>query len=301
MFRTEWLLENPDLQSLMTQTADFAHAWDLAGEAAEWLQQAIGSRPRLAITLGTGGGQTTGLFPVEVRIPYREIPHFMTTGVESHAGEITTGVLGGVPVICLSGRFHYYEGWSMAAIVHPVRTMARLGCEGMIITNAAGGLHPDHNPGDLVLLRDHINLMPDNPLRGVNDERMGPRFPDMMAAYDPAWRQAAHRAASHLRMSLHEGVYAGLAGPNLETPAEYLFLHRIGADLVGMSTVPEVIAARHCGMRVAALSVVSNVCYPPERISHTTHASVIDTVAHARQRLYELLTEWVREIFVLSS
>jgi purine-nucleoside phosphorylase len=267
--------------------------YDRAAEAADWLARQLPVRPLLGITLGTGGGREVPFLHEHLRIPYAQIPHFAATGVESHAGELIAGMIGEVPVICLAGRYHYYEGWPMAHIVHPVRTLRLLGCTGILLTNAAGGIHPEQQPGDLVLIRDHINLIPDNPLRGLNDDRLGPRFPDMLDAYDPVWRTLARQAASKMGLDLTEGVYVGLAGPNLETGAEYTFLHRIGGDLVGMSTVPEVIAARHCGLNVAAVSVVSNVCYPPERMQPTSLESVIATVTSARDRLYTLLENWI--------
>jgi len=270
--------------------------YDLAQEAAHALREQLPFLPVIAITLGTGGGGEGLFFEEHHRIPFPEIPHFPATSVQSHRGDLILGRLGDIPLACLSGRYHYYEGHSMNTVVHPVRTLALLGCKGFIFTNAAGGLHPDQQAGDLVLLRDHINLMPDNPLRGSNDERLGPRFPDMLHAYDPDWRLAAHQAAGTLGMVLKEGVYAALPGPNLETPAEYAYLHRIGADLVGMSTVPEVIAARHMGLRVAAVSVVSNVCYPPERIAPTSVEDVIAAVAAAREKLYRLLQAWIPEL-----
>lgn len=267
--------------------------YDMALEASDRLKERLPFLPVLGLTLGTGGGGELSFLEEAVRVPYGEIPHFRSTGVASHRGELVLGRVGGVPVAVLSGRFHHYEGLPMAQVVHPVRTLGLLGVQGMIFTNAAGGLGADQEQGDLVLLRDHINLLPDNPLRGPNDERLGPRFPDMSDAYDPAWRAAARQAAQEVGTPLREGVYAALAGPNLETPAEYLYLHRIGADLVGMSTVPEVLAARHMGLRVAGLSVVSNVCYPPERIRPTSVEDVIAAVEAAHGKLYRLLEHWI--------
>lgn len=267
--------------------------YEMAREAADWLQERLPFLPFLGLTLGTGAGGQLGFLEEAMRLPFGDIPYFRPTAVAGHRGELLLGRVGGVPVAVLSGRFHYYEGHPMTQVVHPVRTLGLLGVQGMIFTNAAGGLGEGQEQGDLVLLRDHINLMPDNPLRGVNDERFGPRFPDMSDAYDPAWRNAATAAAQQEGLTLREGVYAALAGPNLETPAEYLYLHRIGADLVGMSTVPEVLAARHMGLRVAGLSVVSNVCYPPERIRPTTGEDVIAAVEAAHGPLYRLLARWI--------
>lgn len=268
-------------------------AYERAEDAAAWLRQQLPYLPKYGLTLGTGGGGSLDFMEETMRIPYGDIPHFIAPSVKSHQGSIILGMVGDTPLAVLAGRSHYYEGLSIQEIVHPVRTLGRLGCAGMIFTNAAGGLHPDQQAGDLVLLRDHINLIPDNPLRGQNDERLGPRFPDMSDAYDAAWRQLGMNAASRIPLRLLEGTYVSLPGPNMETPAEYTWLHRIGGDLVGMSTVPEVIAARHMGMKVAGLSVVSNVCYPPERIQATTVEMVIAAVNEAHGRLYLLLKEWI--------
>lgn len=267
-------------------------AYQNASEAAAWLRRTLPFLPRYAITLGTGTGGRLDFMDAVVTIPYSDIPHFAASSVQSHQGALILGRVGVVPVVCLAGRSHYYEGLPMHQIVHPARTMALLGCEGIIFTNAAGGLNPEFEGGDLVLLRDHINQIP-NPLNGPNDARFGPRFPDMMNAYDPAWCKAAMQAAEQLNIKLCEGVYIALTGPNLETPAEYNYCRILGADLVGMSTVPEVIAARHIGLKVAALSVVSNVCYPLDRIQPTTVDMVIATVNTAHEKLYKLLSLWI--------
>ncbi|MEZ5030509.1 MAG: purine-nucleoside phosphorylase [Saprospiraceae bacterium] len=271
-------------------------AFDHAEEAASWLRQHTGITPTLGIVLGTGGGDASALLDNPRSIPYGDIPHFHVPSVLSHQGLLLVGTIQGIPVACLAGRFHVYEGLPMDDIVHPIRTLGRWGVEGVILTNAAGGIHPDHQAGDLSLIKDHINLMGKNPLTGPNDERFGPRFPDMLHAYDPAWRALAKACSTKLDLPLHEGVYVGLAGPNLETPAEYAFCHRIGGDLIGMSTVPEVIAARHMGLKVSAISVITNVCYPPERILETSHEDVVASVEGAKERLFRLLRGWVREI-----
>ena len=186
----------------------------------------------------------------------------------------------------------------MNEVVRPVRVLHAIGCTHLVITNAAGGLNADFNGGDIVIIRDHINLMHANPLRGPNEERWGPRFPDMMHAYDPDWITYIKAQAATLNLKINSGVYAGLAGPNLETPAEYEYLHRIGADLVGMSAVPEVIAAHHIGMKIMAMSVVSNVCYPPERIRETTVEDVIrvvETSAPTVGALVQLVLAYCRQ------
>ncbi len=271
-------------------------AFEHAEEAAIWLQQKTGVRPTLGIVLGTGGGDASALMENPVSIPFGDIPHFHVPTVLSHQGRLLIGTIHGIPVACLAGRFHTYEGLPMDDIVHPIRTLGRWGVDGVILTNAAGGIHPDHQAGDLSLIRDHINLMGKNPLTGPNDERLGTRFPDMLHAYDPSWRALAKSCAADLDIPLHEGVYVGLAGPNLETPAEYAFCHRMGGDLIGMSTVPEVIAARHIGLKVGAVSVVTNVCYPPERIQETSHEDVVASVEGAREKLYRFLRAWVKAI-----
>lgn len=252
--------------------------------------------PVIGLVLGTGGGDGGHLLEEQLRIPYADIPHFGKTSVSSHRGELIIGRIGDVPVACLAGRSHIYEGLPLETVVHPVRTLGLWGVQGVILTNAAGGIHADHQAGDLSLIRDHINLTGRNPLTGPNDERLGPRFPDMLHAYDPDWREAGRSAAATLGLIVHEGVYVGLAGPNLETPAEYAFCHRMGGDLIGMSTVAEVIAARHMGLRVGGLSVITNVCYPPERIVETSHEDVIAAVEAGKERLFAFLRAWIREI-----
>ncbi len=198
--------------------------------------------------------------------------------VESHQGRICFALIQDIPTVILAGRLHYYEGHPMNVVVRPVRILYTLGCRHLLLTNAAGGLNPEFESGDIIALRDHINLVTEHPLRGPNDTRWGPRFPDMKYAYDPDWLLYAIDAGKSLGINIKTGVYAGLPGPSLETPAEYQYLYRIGADLVGMSTVPEVITARHLEMKVLALSVVTNVCYPPERIKVTTVEDVIHMV-----------------------
>jgi purine-nucleoside phosphorylase len=255
--------------------SDLLSEYDYVHEAAHYLKGRMPFVPKAAIIIGSGLGAWVPSLDIITEIDTDEIPHMITPKVVSHKGRLSFATVSGVPVVILAGRVHYYEGYSMNEVVRPVRIMHEIGCTHLVITNAAGGLNPDFDGGDIVLIRDHINLMGDNPLRGPNEARWGSRFPDMMQAYDPQWLKFAQSAAEKSGINIQTGVYAGNAGPSLETPAEYQFLHTIGADLVGMSAVPEVIAAIHIGMKVLALSVVANVCYPPERISVTTVDSAL--------------------------
>jgi len=252
--------------------------YQLVQEAASYIKRKMPFIPKAGIILGTGlGGWVNSLNIIE-EINTSEVPRMVSPKVVSHKGRISFAVINDVPVAILAGRIHYYEGHEINEVVRPVRILREIGCTHLVTTNAAGGLNPLYEGGDIVIIKDHINLMGVNPLRGPNEERWGPRFPDMMHAYDRVWMAFAKTQAEKLGLRIHNGVYAGNAGPSLETPAEYEYLHRIGADLVGMSAVPEVIAAHHIGMKVLAISVVSNVCYPPERIQETTVEDVIRMV-----------------------
>lgn len=222
---------------------------------------------------------------IECEIPYGEIPYFPVSTVASHKGKLVFGTLDDVPVVAMAGRFHYYEGYSMKQVTFPVRVMKNLGIERLFISNAAGSVQEDIHQGHLVFIKDHINLQPENPLRGENDERLGPRFPDMLKTYDRMLNTKALQIAKANGIEAHEGVYLGLQGPNLETPAEYVFMHRIGADVIGMSTVPEVLVAKHSGLPVFVVSVVSNQAYPPEVIRETTLEEVVAVVEAATPKV----------------
>ncbi len=248
-------------------------------EAAAFIQSRMPFIPRVGIILGTGWGLWMETLDIMSSLDTAEVPHMMTPGVASHSGRLTFAMIREVPVAIFAGRVHYYEGYAMDEVVRAVRILHAVGCTHLVLTNAAGGLNADYEAGDIVLIRDHINLMNAHPLRGPNESRWGPRFPDMMQAYDRDWIQYLLDSEKGREKRLRTGVYAGVSGPSLETPAEYEYLHRIGADLVGMSAVPEVIAARHLGITVLAVSVVSNVCYPLERIRETTVEDVISTVS----------------------
>jgi purine-nucleoside phosphorylase len=250
----------------------------------------------IGIILGTGLGTLTKDMVIHHRIPYQDIPHFPVSTVESHAGELLFATLNHVPVIALAGRFHYYEGYSAAELAFPIRVLKSLGINTLLISNAAGSTRADLEAGDIVLIKDHINLHPDNPLRGRNDDRLGIRFPDMMHAYSPSLRSITKALGSDLGIELKEGVYVGLQGPNLETPAEYNFINIIGGDLVGMSTVPEVLVARHANMEVLAISVVSNKCFPIDSLTETTLEEVIEVVEQASNKLTKLVFNLVNKL-----
>jgi purine-nucleoside phosphorylase len=230
--------------------------------AASYVREESGSKPRIGVVLGTGLDQLSERITVDREFPYEDIPHFPASTVESHEEELLVGRLSAIPVLAMRGRFHLYEGYTAKEVAFPIRVMGILGVEILIISNAAGGMNPHYSQGDIILVTDHINLQGENPLIGPNVDDWGPRFPDMSEPYDPDLRTLAHRAALEQKVRLQEGVYVAVVGPNLETKAEYRFLRKIGGDLVGMSTVPEVLAARHMDIRVLTLSVVTDECFP---------------------------------------
>jgi purine-nucleoside phosphorylase len=260
-------------------------------EATAYIRQKTNHLPQYGIILGTGLGNLTDDMVINHEISYKDIPHFPVSTVESHKGKLVFGTLEGQAVVVMAGRFHYYEGYSMKQVTFPVRVMKALGIDTIIITNVAGSTNADIEAGDLVFVNDHINLHPDNPLRGENDERLGVRFPDMLNTYDKVLINNALNIATKNNIRAHKGIYVALQGPNLETPAEYNFIHRIGGDLVGMSTVPEVIVARHAGLRVMVISVVSNKCFPIEEIKETTLASVIAIAHQAENKMRYIVRE----------
>ena len=233
--------------------------FSLAETAAQTVLERTGLRPRIGLVLGSGLGSFADSLSDSVRIPYREIPDFPRSTAIGHAGQMVIGNSGNVPVVAMQGRVHLYEGYSPQQIAFPIRVFGRMGVRAVILTNAAGGINRSYQQGALVLIRDHINLQGTNPLVGPNDDELGVRFPDMTHAYAKYYREVAKEEAAKLGMTLHEGVYAAMLGPSYETPAEINFLRIIGADLVGMSTVNEVIAARHMGMPVLAISCVTNM------------------------------------------
>ncbi|HEY6565322.1 MAG TPA: purine-nucleoside phosphorylase, partial [Pirellulaceae bacterium] len=231
-------------------------------DAAAFLKADWHRTPKVGIILGTGLGKLAEEIACEASFEYESIPHFPRSTAESHRGRLVCGNLEGQIVMAMEGRFHMYEGYSLKQITLPVRVMRQMGCELLIVSNACGGMNSGYRCGDMMVIDDHINLMGDNPLIGINDDRLGPRFPDMSAPYDPDLIDRAQRLARSQDVVLHRGVFVAVSGPNLETRAEYRFLRAIGADVVGMSTVPEVIVAAHCGMRVIGFSIITDLCFP---------------------------------------
>lgn len=259
------------------------------------IRNRTGFKPDIGIVLGTGLGRLAENVHADTTIPYATIPHFPIPTVESHGGRLILGTLNGKPVVVMQGRFHYYEGYEPQEITHPVRVMKELGIHTLVISNAAGGLNPNFSAGDIAVITDHINLTGQNPLRGVNDETLGPRFPDMFQCYDPRLIELAKTVAQQLGLPLQEGVYAWVTGPNLETAAEYRYLRIIGADLVGMSTVPETIVARHAGLRVLGFSVITDMG-TPEQLKPVDLATVLRVAGEAEPRLTTLVTEVIKRI-----
>ncbi|MCB0535037.1 MAG: purine-nucleoside phosphorylase [Lewinellaceae bacterium] len=269
--------------------------YDQIQEALTFLRQQTAFQPRTGIILGTGLGNLTADIAVESEVAYGAIPHFVSSTVQSHQGKLVFGMLDKHPVVVMAGRLHYYEGWTMQQVTFPVRVMKLLGIEQLIITNASGGVNPHLQSGDIVVVRDHINLLPENPLRGVNDERLGPRFPDMSKPYDEALRARALAIAQKLKIRAVEGVYSAMQGPNLETPAEYVMLRHLGSDCTGMSSVPEVLVARHMNLPVLMLSLVTNVAFPPGVIKETSVEDVIALAGAAEPKLRSLVRDLLNQ------
>lgn len=268
-------------------------------EAIEVAARAIRSRtalqPEVAIILGTGLGGLAARIESPVAIEYGDLPGFPLSTVESHAGRLLLGTLAGRPVVAMQGRFHRYEGYSLQQVTFPVRVMRRLGAATLVVSNACGGMNPDWQAGDLMLIADHINLLGDNPLIGPNDDRLGPRFPDCSAVYDRGLRSLARAVAAEQGTVLREGVYVAVAGPNLETRAEYRMLRMMGADVVGMSTVPEALVAIHGGMRVMGVSIITDMCIP-ETLEPASLPKILAVAAAAEPRLTSLISEAVSRL-----
>jgi purine-nucleoside phosphorylase len=257
-------------------------------DAVTFVRSRTAARPDVALILGTGLGRLGESIEVELALDFADIPHMPESTVESHAGRMLFGRHAGRAVVAMQGRYHAYERRTLQEVALPVRLMRSLGAETLVLSGACGGMNPLWHAGDLVLLSDHINLLGDSPLVGPNVDEWGPRFPDMSEPYDAALRTLTRRIAMELQIPLREGVYAAVAGPNLETRAEYRMLRALGADVVGMSTVPEVIAARHMGMRVLAVSIVTDVCLP-DALEATDIDTIIRTAAAAEPALARLL------------
>jgi purine-nucleoside phosphorylase len=249
--------------------------------------------PAVGIILGSGLGGVTAAITDPVTIPYDQIPHFAVSTAHGHAGQLVCGHMEGVPVVVMEGRMHAYEGYPLAQITFPVRVLKQLGAGLLVVTNACGGLNPQFRTGDLMIIDDHINLMNDNPLVGINDDRLGPRFPDMSAPYTPELIDAALAVARREDFVAHRGVYVAVTGPNLETRAEYRFLRGIGADVVGMSTVPEVIVAVHAGLKVLGISVITDMCLP-DALEVATVEKILGVARSAEPKLRAIVTAAVR-------
>ena len=256
-------------------------------EAADFLKSKVEVKPVLGIVLGTGLGNLAKEIDVQSEVAYEQIPHFPLSTVESHSGKLVFGTLEGVDVVAMVGRFHYYEGYSMEQVVFPIRVMKLLGITGLLVSNAAGALNLDFKKGDLMLIRDHINLFPSNPLIGRNLEELGTRFPDMSEPYSNHFAEIARAQAKAFGIDLKEGVYSVAQGPMLETPAEYRMLKTLGGDAVGMSTVPEVIAANHMGLPVMAVSVLTDEC-DPENLQPVNIDEIIEVAMKAEIKLTQL-------------
>ncbi len=257
-------------------------------EAADAVRRHCSRSPRVGIILGTGLGSVAEQIDAETVIDYEVIPHFPRSTAVGHAGQLACGMLQGMPVVAMDGRFHAYEGYSYRQITFPVRVMKAMGAELLIVSNACGGMNPQYAQGDVMVIEDHINLMSGNPLIGVNDDDLGPRFPDMCRPYDPLLIDRALQIARRENFAAHKGVYVAVTGPNLETRAEYRFLRTIGADVVGMSTVPEVIVAVHAGMRVLGLSIVTDLCLP-DALKPANIDEILATAAEAEPKLSKIV------------
>ncbi len=267
-------------------------------ETVQFIRTKTKKKPAIGIILGTGLGGLAKEIKKEVVIDYEEIPHFPVSTVESHHGKLIFGKLSGKDVVAMQGRFHYYEGYRMQQITFPVRAMsykAGLGVKTLLISNAAGGLNPLFQRGDVMIISDHINLLGDNPLIGPNDETLGPRFPDMSESYSKKLIALAERVALDLKIKVQKGVYVAMPGPNLETRAEYRFLRFIGADAVGMSTVPENIVANHMGMKVLGISIITDECFP-DSLKPTTVEEIIEVANKAEPKLTKIMKEVVRRL-----
>jgi purine-nucleoside phosphorylase len=277
------MMNNKEIVSKMNESADF-------------IKSKLPKAPKLAIVLGSGWGPFVDKLSDSIRIPYTEIPHFHQTSVAGHSGTLVYGELQEVPVVILQGRFHYYEGHPISDVVHPTRTLCALGVDTIILTNASGGINTSYKPGDLVVINDHINMTGVNPLLGPNIEELGTRFPDMSCPYDETWMKALNDAAAKTGVKLQTGVYAGVTGPTYETPAEVKMLRTLGADLVGMSTVPEVIAARHMGTKVCALSCVTNMASGIEK-EELKHEDIQEQAIKVIDSFSTLMTECIQNYY----
>jgi len=268
--------------------------YETINETARWIQQRMPNQPKTAIILGTGLGELANEITNKIEIPYSTIPNFPVSTVEGHHGMLIFGKLGNTDVVAMQGRFHYYEGYTMREVTFPVRVFKAIGVETVFVSNASGGVRDDLEVGDLMIISDHINHFPEHPLYGKNDNRLGKRFPDMSDAYSVRLRNKAKEIAQRLGIKVTEGVYLGTTGPTFETPAEYRFFKLIGADAVGMSTVPEVIVARHAGLEVFAVSIVSDLGVEG-KIKEVTHKDVLQAALKAQPNMTAIMRELINQ------
>ncbi len=269
---------------------------DKINESAAYIKSAIGAEPKIGIILGTGLGGLVGEIDIRKSIDYRDIPHFPVSTVEGHSGRLISGKIGGVEVVAMQGRFHFYEGYTMSQVTLPVRVMKQMGIRTLIVSNAAGGLNPDFAVGTIMVIDDHINMFGTNPLIGPNMNEFGPRFPDMSAAYSKRLKIKAFDIARSLGIELAKGVYVGTSGPTFETPAEYRMFRLLGGDAVGMSTVPEVIVAHHAGLEIFGISIITNAGAPGEEPAEASHEDVQKVAAAAEPKMTKIITELVQNI-----
>ena len=264
-------------------------------QTSDYLKNKIGEIPNTAIILGTGLGELANEIDNKTEIPYAEIPNFPISTVEGHSGKLIIGTLGGKRILAMQGRFHFYEGYSMKEVTFPVRVFQALGVKYLFVSNAAGGMNPSFDIGDIMLIEDHINMFPEHPLRGKNYNELGTRFPDMSEAYDKKLRMMAMQIANEKNIKLQHGVYVGVQGPTFETPAEYQFFRVIGGDAVGMSTVPEVIVANHAKMKVLAFSIITDLGVPG-KIVEVSHEEVQEAAKIAQPKMAEIMRAIVQKI-----
>lgn len=264
-------------------------------EAVEYIQSKTNIKPSTGVILGTGLGGLVNEIEVVDEIAYEDIPHFPVSTVESHSGKLIFGKLGGKTVVAMQGRFHFYEGYDLKQVTFPVRVMKLLGIERLIVSNASGGVNPDYEIGEIMILNDHINLFPGNPLIGKNIDELGPRFPDMSDTYDKNMIQLAEKIASEQGVRVATGIYAGLTGPTLETPAEYKMVHILGADAVGMSTVPEIIVARHMEIPCFAISIITDLGVHG-KIKKVSVQDVIEVASRQEPKMTKIITELISRV-----
>ena len=267
--------------------------WNKTQQTADFLLNKGMKNAEYGIVLGSGLGGLVEKIEIKVRLPYEEIPNFPVSTVEGHAGELIYGELGGKTVVAMRGRFHYYEGWTVQETVFPIRVMKALGIEKLIVSNASGGVNPSFKVGDIMFINDHINMMPEHPLRGRNELKFGPRFVDMHEPYDKSMLQAAEISANRLNINVKKGIYLALQGPTFETPAEYKMVFNLGADAVGMSTVPEVIVAKHMGMRCFGASVITDLGVEGT-VVEVSHEEVQEVAEQSGKLLSSIVEDFVK-------